>query len=68
MSTDDLIARHDQLAKNTGVGTAYYLSELERRESAAREEQMVRLTRRVFVFTVVVTLLTICNVVLVALK
>jgi len=55
MATDELIARHDKLATNTSVGTAYYLTELDRRESAKRERLMLRLT-------VVITVLTVVNV------
>ena len=43
-SDEELIQAHDQLAKSTGVGTGYYLAELNRRGSDRLDRSIKRLT------------------------
>lgn len=62
-SDEKLIAEHDRIAQNTGVGIAYYLAELERRDSAATNKTMVGLTKAIAWMTVVITIATIINLV-----
>jgi len=49
----DLIREHDEAAKSTVVGTAFYVDELARRETARRERLMLRLTWAIFSLTAV---------------
>jgi hypothetical protein len=63
-SDDELIATYDEIAKNTVVGTAFYLEELQRREAMRISRSMWRLTWWIFGFTAVVTVATVVNVVL----
>ena len=62
LSDEELVQQHDELAVGgTGAtgnpGTVanlnYYLQELNRRDSARREETMVRLTAAIFLLTIV---------------
>lgn len=53
LTDDQLIEQHDDLAGNTVVGTAYYLSELERRRAEHQARQMLALTWIVAVLTMV---------------
>lgn len=62
MSGDELVARYDALAANTQVGISFIRDELWRREVARQADRMEELTRRIYWFTVVVTLATIVNV------
>jgi hypothetical protein len=43
MTDDDLIAEHDQRARNTVVGTDYYVEELDRRSRERATEASQRL-------------------------
>ena len=43
-SDDDLIAAHDQMSRNTVVGTSYYLDELNRRDTERLDRSIRRLT------------------------
>jgi hypothetical protein len=56
LSDDELIEQHDKLAENTAVGISYYLAELERRRVDRQNRLMLRLT-------LIVTALTVVNVV-----
>jgi transcription termination factor Rho len=56
LSDDELIAQHDQLAPNAGVGVGYYLEELARR-------RLERQTKTLVLLTAAITLLTVVNVV-----
>ncbi|MEU7171274.1 hypothetical protein ABZ949_07270 [Micromonospora tulbaghiae] len=47
-SDDELIAEHDEIARHTVVGTAYYTEELERRERRRAIEASDRLARRAY--------------------
>ena len=64
MPVGDLIARHDSLAGNTVVGTSHYLAEIHRRDNERVTNAMLRLTRWIFIMTIVVTASTIVNTVL----
>jgi hypothetical protein len=44
---EELIAEHDRLAANTGVGVDYYLDEIARRDATALAEAIVRNTEAV---------------------
>lgn len=63
LSDDELVGRHDQLAKHTVVGTNHYLQELTRRDQDRQTQAMLRHTRWVTVMTGVITIATIVNVV-----
>ncbi len=64
MSDDELIEKHDLLAKNTIVGTQHFLDEVARREQSKQTEAMLSYTRRITWMTVVITLATIINLVI----
>jgi hypothetical protein len=44
LSDDDLIRRHDELAKRTAVGTNHYLQELSRRDQDRQTRAMLQYT------------------------
>lgn len=51
MSDEEVIRRHDEAAKNTLVGTAFYLDELRRRGDERHAEKMLKLTEDLAVYT-----------------
>lgn len=57
--TDELIRLHDDLAGSSSIGVDYYLDELARREAAEQTKEMLRLTKLIALFTLVVTAATI---------
>lgn len=59
LSNDELIKNHDELAKQTVVGTRHYLNELYRRDTDRATRTIVRLTWSIAGMTVIVTLATI---------
>ena len=62
LTDEELIGRHDELARNTVVGTQHYLDELNRREQKRQTEAMIGLTRSINVMTVVVTVAAVLGV------
>jgi uncharacterized membrane protein YukC len=64
MSDDQLIEKHDLLAKNTIVGTQHFLDEIARREQSKQTEAMLSYTRWITWMTVIVALATIVNLVI----
>ncbi len=66
LGDQELINRYDAEAQNTVVGTGFYRDELFRRVQAKQTNEMLAFTRHVRNLTVVITLLTIANVILVA--
>ena len=68
MTTEELIAMHDKVASHTQVSTEHYLAEIGRRDDQARTETMLRLTRWITVMTLIVTVATIANAILVVLS
>lgn len=65
---EQIITAHDAAAKNTQVGTQFYLDELARREQAkfleeqrAVNQQMLKYTRWVTYMTIVVTVATLIS-------
>jgi hypothetical protein len=66
MTDEQLIDNHDRLASGTVIGTRHYLDELRHRDAARSERRMIDLTGQIRTLTLVVTALTVVNVVLVA--
>ena len=66
ISDDELVRLHDAHAKNTVVGTAHYLAELGRRDQQRATDAMLRYTRQMTRMTVVITIATIINLILIA--
>ncbi|MFO7583969.1 MAG: hypothetical protein R6W69_04490 [Anaerolineales bacterium] len=64
LSSEDLIKKHDQLARTTSHSVNYYLQELARRDQNAQTEVMLKLTRWITWMTAVITLATIVNLIL----
>ena len=62
LSDDGLVAEHDELAKETQIGTAYYLDELRYRRQERVASRVEKATRVILWLTVVVTVATIVNV------
>lgn len=52
---DELIAEHDEIARNTFVGTGYYLEELHRRQELAAMRSSRRLAISSLILAVVST-------------
>jgi hypothetical protein len=66
LSRADLEAFYDATAENTVVGLAFLREEIARREFEEQNERMLKWTREIRNLTRVITLLTIFNVLLVA--
>ncbi len=66
MPDEELIRLHDAKAKTTEAGVQYYLDELARRDNNRQSEHMLKLTKVITWLTVIITVLTIANVILVA--
>jgi hypothetical protein len=66
LSDEEVVRLHDAHATHTVVGTAHYLAELQRRDQQRSTDVMLRYTRHMTGMTVVITIATIINVVLVA--
>jgi hypothetical protein len=66
LSDAELISLHDAHATTTVVGTNHYLAELGRRDQQRATDTMLRYTRLMMWMTVVITIATIINVILVA--
>ncbi len=61
---EELIRRHDDLAQHTTVGVSYYLEEIARRDHDDQTKAMMAYTRQMRSLTIVVTIATIVNVVI----
>ena len=62
LSNEDLIAKYDEEAKHTVVGTQHYLDELRYREQSRIASNVERFTRHILCLTVVVVIATLVNV------
>jgi len=62
LSDTELIAKHDHIARNTYVGTGYFVEELRYRQQFRINQSMRRLTHCILWLTVAVTVATIINV------
>ena len=67
MSIDELIKKHDELAKNTAVGILHYLEEISRRDTEQANKMMLKFNNQIRVMTIIITILTFVNIILVAL-
>ena len=68
MTDDELIRKYDETAKQTMIGLDFLRNEVVRRESERATRQMLALTRQMRNLTLVITGLTVANVVAVALS
>jgi hypothetical protein len=59
LSDAELMRRHDELAKNTVVGTAHYLDELRARDNARLSLSVERMTKYIFWLTFVMAVATL---------
>jgi hypothetical protein len=66
MSDEELVARLDDLARGTQVGTQLYLDELRRRETDRQTAAMLGLTNTIRRLTWVIAVLTVVPTVLTA--
>jgi len=66
LSDEALVSRYNAAATNTVVGTAFYLDELSRRQSARENARMLKATQTMRTLTWAIFVLTIANVALVA--
>jgi hypothetical protein len=66
MSDQELVARLDDLARGTQVGTQFYLDELPRRETDRQTAAMLGLTNTIRRLTWVIAVLTVVLTVLTA--
>jgi hypothetical protein len=66
MSDQELVARLDDLARGTQVGTQFYLHELPRRETDRQTAAMLGLTNTIRRLTWVIAVLTVVPTVLTA--
>ncbi|EOX1767270.1 hypothetical protein ACPDME_003489 [Vibrio cholerae] len=68
LSREEIIERYNQIGKHTVVGTQFYLDELIRRQNEEQTNAMLKINKRMQYMTVLITILTIANVVLVAMS
>jgi len=66
LSDEELIGRYNAHATHTVVGTGFYREELARRKQERQNERVLALTKTIRNLTVIITVLTIFNVVMVA--
>ena len=59
MLDDELIAAHDELARNAVIGLNYYGEELLRREQHKQTQEVIRLTDQIKKLTMVIVVLTV---------
>jgi len=63
MSTDSLVKRYDSVAETTGSpGLSFYREEIARRENEKTMNTMLIYTRQMRTMTIVITALTVLNV------
>ena len=65
ISDEELIRLHDYKAQSTEVGTNHYLTELHRRDQNRATDAMLRYTKQLTWMTIVITIATIINTILV---
>lgn len=63
LTDDEVIALHDRAANNTDVGVQFFLDEINRREQNKQTELMVKFTKQILRLTIIITILTVINVV-----
>lgn len=63
LSEEELITRHDNHAKNTGVGVKHYLAELARRDQDNQTGTMLSFTKWITIMTLAILIFTAINVV-----
>ena len=63
LTDDELISLHDGVAIHTAVGLTYYLDEIYRRDQDKQTKIMLHYTKQMLGLTVVVTVLTVINVI-----
>lgn len=66
LSDQEIIDRYNQAAHNTVVGTGFYRDEYVRRQAEKQSERMLNISKNMQTMTVVITILTVVNVILVA--
>lgn len=67
LTDEELIRLYDAEAEHTVIGTTFYMGELSRRMQARQAVEMLAFTKQVRNLTILITLLTVANVVLVVL-
>jgi hypothetical protein len=70
MSDEELIKQHDTIATShyVVVGLDYFLDEIKRRESSRQQNTMLAYTRQIRVMTIIMTIATIVNVLVAAIR
>ena len=63
MPIEQLMQKHDDLAKHTEVGTRHYLDEIHRRDSQKDSSRVVILTKWITLMTLIIMVATITNVI-----
>ncbi|HRB20105.1 MAG TPA: hypothetical protein PLB54_00110 [Nitrosomonas sp.] len=63
LTDDEVIALHDIIATRTDVGVQFYLDEINRREQNKQTELMVKFTKQILRLTIIITVLTVINLV-----
>jgi hypothetical protein len=63
MSDEQLIGEHDEVARTTSMGTAYFVDELERRSRERSTAASNRLARASFILSIVSTLIAVVAIV-----
>jgi hypothetical protein len=63
LSTEELVRIYDATAKSTEIGLAFLREEIVRRENAEQTAAISRMTKQMRNLTIVITVLTVINVV-----
>ena len=64
-STEELVRTYDEIAAHTQLGLDFYREEIARRDAAKETARIIEMTQHMRNLTVVVTVLTLLNAVLV---
>jgi len=68
LSIDDLKQKYDKLSSSTQVGLSFYREEIARRESEKLNLDMVKMTAQMRNMTIVISIMTLVNVIAVILQ
>ncbi len=62
LTDEELISKHDELAKHTQVGINHYLNEIYRRDNDKISNAMLKYTKWITIMTVIILIATIINI------
>jgi hypothetical protein len=64
LTDEEIIRKHDEIARHTAVGTSHYLQELRDRENSKLAGSVERLTHKIFLLTVLMAVATFVQLII----